>query len=47
MLRQSTLPLLVSLHSGWDMAMTPALSGIVAKPAERLQAIQVDVFVYP
>jgi thioredoxin-like negative regulator of GroEL len=47
MMRQSTLPLLVSLHSGWDVAMTPALSQIVGEAAGRLQAIQVDICVYP
>jgi thioredoxin-like negative regulator of GroEL len=47
MMRQSTLALLVSFHSNWNMVMTPALSEIVAEAAGRLQAIQVDVCVLP
>ncbi len=44
---QSTLPVLVSFHASGAKAMAPALSDIAAEAAGRLQAVQVDVSVYP
>ena len=44
---QSTVPVLVSFHASGAKAMPPALSDIAAEAAGRLQAVQVDVSVYP
>ena len=47
MVSQSTVPVLVSFHASGAKAMAPALSDIAAEAAGRLQAVQVDVSVYP
>jgi thioredoxin 1 len=47
MVSQSTLPVLVSFHASGAKGMAPALSDIAAEVAGRLQAVQVDVSVYP
>jgi thioredoxin-like negative regulator of GroEL len=47
MVSQSTLPVLVSFHASGAQAVAPALRDIAAEAAGRLQAVQVDVSVYP
>ena len=47
MVSQSTLPVLVSFQASWAKAMAPTLSDIAAEATGQLQAIQIDVSVYP
>jgi thioredoxin-like negative regulator of GroEL len=47
MMRQSTVPVLVSFHASWAKASASALGEVAAEAAGRVHAIQVDVSAYP